>query len=45
MSQPAGGAPDQLSDLPDGEYRVEITTDDVTAAGLDNGLATRVRGL
>ena len=27
----------QRSDLPVGEYRVEITTDDVAAAGLDNG--------
>jgi TRAP-type C4-dicarboxylate transport system substrate-binding protein len=35
--QPAGGAPDQVSDLPDGEYRVEITTDEVAAAGLSNG--------
>ena len=35
--QRAGGAPDQPSDLPDGEYRVEITTDDVTAAGWTNG--------
>jgi TRAP-type C4-dicarboxylate transport system substrate-binding protein len=34
--KPAGRAPDQVSDLPDGEYRVEITTDDLTAAGLDN---------
>jgi hypothetical protein len=32
----AGGAPGQVSDLPDGEYRVEITTDDLAAAGLDN---------
>jgi TRAP-type C4-dicarboxylate transport system substrate-binding protein len=34
--QPAGRAPDQVSDLPDGEYRAEITTDDLAAAGLDN---------
>jgi hypothetical protein len=33
----AGGAPGQVSDLPDDEYRVEITTADVEAAGLDNG--------
>ena len=35
--QSAGGAPDQPSNLPDGEYRVEITTDDVAAAGWTNG--------
>jgi TRAP-type C4-dicarboxylate transport system substrate-binding protein len=33
----AGAVPDDIADLPDGEYRVEITTDDVAAAGLDNG--------
>ncbi|MET0712676.1 MAG: hypothetical protein ABWZ30_09265, partial [Jiangellaceae bacterium] len=31
-----GGASAEVSDLPDGEYRVEITTDDLAAAGLDN---------
>jgi TRAP-type C4-dicarboxylate transport system substrate-binding protein len=35
-ASPAAGAPGQVSDLPDGEYRVEITTDDLAAAGLDN---------
>ena len=35
-ASPAAGPPGQVSDLPDGEYRVEITTDDLTAAGLDN---------
>jgi TRAP-type C4-dicarboxylate transport system substrate-binding protein len=35
-SSPAAGAPGQVSDLPDGEYRVETTTDDLAAAGLDN---------
>jgi TRAP-type C4-dicarboxylate transport system substrate-binding protein len=35
-ASPATGAPGQVSDLPDGEYRVEITTDDLAAAGLDN---------
>jgi TRAP-type C4-dicarboxylate transport system substrate-binding protein len=35
-TSPAAGAPGQVSDLPDGEYRVEITTDDLAAAGLDN---------
>jgi TRAP-type C4-dicarboxylate transport system substrate-binding protein len=34
--QPTGRAPDQVSDLPDGVYRSEITTDDLAAAGLDN---------
>ena len=33
----AGAVPDDIADLPDGEYRVEITTDDIAAAGLDNG--------
>jgi TRAP-type C4-dicarboxylate transport system substrate-binding protein len=32
----AGAVSDDLTDLPDGEYRAEITTADVTAAGLDN---------
>ena len=31
-----GGVSAETADLPDGEYRVEITTDDVAAAGLDN---------
>ena len=35
--QVTGGTPDEVSDLPEGEYRVEITTDDVAAAGLTNG--------
>jgi TRAP-type C4-dicarboxylate transport system substrate-binding protein len=35
--QSVAGAPDQPSDLPDGEYRVKITTDDVAAAGWTNG--------
>jgi TRAP-type C4-dicarboxylate transport system substrate-binding protein len=34
--QSAGTVPDDMADLPDGEYRVEITTDDLAAAGLDN---------
>ena len=34
--EPTGRAPDQVSDLPDGVYRSEITTDDLAAAGLDN---------
>lgn len=34
--QSVGAVPDETADLPDGEYRVEITTDDVAAAGLDN---------
>jgi Bacterial extracellular solute-binding protein, family 7 len=34
--QSVGAVPDESADLPDGEYRVEITTDDVAAAGLDN---------
>ena len=33
----AGAVPDDIADLPDGEYRVEITTDDLAAAGLGNG--------
>jgi TRAP-type C4-dicarboxylate transport system substrate-binding protein len=32
----AGAVPDDIADLPDGKYRVEITTDDLAAAGLDN---------
>jgi hypothetical protein len=36
-ASPAAGAPGQVSDLSDGEYRVEITTGDLAAAGLDNG--------
>jgi TRAP-type C4-dicarboxylate transport system substrate-binding protein len=36
-ASPAASAPGQVSDLPDGEYRVEITTGDLAAAGLDNG--------
>ncbi len=31
-----GGVSAETADLPDGEYRVEITTDDLAAAGLDN---------
>ena len=31
-----GGASAEVSDLPDGDYRVEISTDDLAAAGLDN---------
>jgi TRAP-type C4-dicarboxylate transport system substrate-binding protein len=34
--QSVGAVPDETADLPDGEYRVEITTDDVAAARLDN---------
>jgi TRAP-type C4-dicarboxylate transport system substrate-binding protein len=34
--QSVGAVPDDTADLPDGEYRVEITTDDVAAARLDN---------
>jgi TRAP-type C4-dicarboxylate transport system substrate-binding protein len=34
--QSVGAVPDETADLPDGEYRVEITTDDLAAAGLDN---------
>jgi hypothetical protein len=34
--QSIGAAPEESSELRDGEYRVEITTDDVAAAGLDN---------
>ena len=34
--RPTGRDPGPVSDLPDGEYRVEITTDDLAAAGLDN---------
>jgi TRAP-type C4-dicarboxylate transport system substrate-binding protein len=33
----AGAVPDDIADLPDGEYRTEITTDDLAAAGLGNG--------
>jgi TRAP-type C4-dicarboxylate transport system substrate-binding protein len=32
----ADAVSDVIADLPDGEYRAEITTADVTAAGLDN---------
>ena len=32
----AGAVSDDIADLPDGEYRAEITTDDLAAAGLDN---------
>jgi TRAP-type C4-dicarboxylate transport system substrate-binding protein len=31
-----GGVSAETADMPDGEYRVEITTDEVAAAGLDN---------
>jgi TRAP-type C4-dicarboxylate transport system substrate-binding protein len=33
--RPTGGDPGPVSDLPDGKYRVEITKDDLAAAGLD----------
>jgi TRAP-type C4-dicarboxylate transport system substrate-binding protein len=33
----SGAVPDDIADLPDGEYRAEITTADVAAAGLGNG--------
>lgn len=33
----SGAVPDDIADLPDGEYRAEITTADVAAAGLRNG--------
>jgi TRAP-type C4-dicarboxylate transport system substrate-binding protein len=36
----AGAVADDVADLPDGEYRAEITTADVTAAGLDNSDGT-----
>jgi hypothetical protein len=32
-----GAIPEVVSELPDGEYRVEITTGDVAGAGLSNG--------
>jgi TRAP-type C4-dicarboxylate transport system substrate-binding protein len=32
-----GAIPEEVSELPDGEYRVEITTADVAGAGLSNG--------
>jgi TRAP-type C4-dicarboxylate transport system substrate-binding protein len=35
--QPAGASTEEASDLPDGTYRVEITTDEVAAAGWTNG--------
>jgi TRAP-type C4-dicarboxylate transport system substrate-binding protein len=34
--QPSAGSSSEVSGLPDGQYRVEITTDDVAAAGFDN---------
>lgn len=35
--QPVNGIPTELSDIPEGSYRVEITAEDVADAGLDNG--------
>ena len=34
--RPAGGAPDQVSDLPDGIYRTEVTVADLAVAGYTN---------